>query len=224
MKIRAFAVAALAAALAFGAGSTINSTPPEASASSEVIHFATAGDSLTINNTTENPMWWRQWDSTTILKTSPGGYAKSGYTSAQVLAAIPADIPNADVLVIMLGTNDVRLGVANSTTLANFKKIADKVGAPRVVLAATPPSNITTCAGTYSDCATGQFGLNRAMSTFAYQNGWLFVDPWFKMRQLDGNWTSKTYTYDYRHPTKAGSEVVKHRMEQAIRLAYEGTI
>jgi hypothetical protein len=221
MKLRNRTAAAIAAVLALGAV-TIGSPPPEADASPSIIKFATAGDSITINKTPA--MWWRQWDSTTIRKTSPGGFAKSGYTSGQVLKAIPADIPHADVLVIVLGANDMRLGVPVTTVLSNFKRIADKVGAPRVVLAATPPSNLTSTRRCPDrGCRTAQFVLNRAMSTFAYKHGWLFVDPWLKVRQVNNGWT-KTYTYDGRHPTFVASEIAKNRLEQAIRIAYKGTL
>jgi hypothetical protein len=126
------------------------------------------------------------------------------------------------VLVIVLGTNDMRLGVPVATVLASFKKIADKVGAPRVVLAATPPSDLTST-GRCPDrgCRTAQYVLNRAMSTYAFQRGWLFVDPWFKVRKPSGGWTSGA-TYDGRHPTFTASTIAKDRLEQAIRIAYEG--
>lgn len=223
MKFRSFAAAVLASALTFTTAVVIDEEPPPVSAATETIHFATAGDSITINNTVENPMWWRQWDSSTILKTSPGGFAKSGYTSAQVLAEIPADIPGADVLVIALGTNDQRLEVPNSTTFANFVKIADKVGAPRVVVTAIPPSNIFDQCGDRG-CRTEQYVFNRDLSTFAYQQGWHFIDPWFKVRLLNNGWSEPSATYDGRHPSKQSSLIAKHRIEQAIRIAYQGTI
>jgi lysophospholipase L1-like esterase len=182
------------------------------------IRFAYAGDSLTAGSSS----WLNQWEATDVLPV--GGFARSQYTTGQVLAAIEPQ-PDADVLVIMLGTNDARLGVDTDTILANLDAIAAKVGAPRVILCYTPPSDYTeggpSPACVNGSCRTIQYVLNRDFHLHAFKRGWFIADPWAKVRLMNNGWSSGADT-DGRHPTADTSVIVRNRLELYIRQAVNG--
>lgn len=101
------------------------------------------GDSITIANS--EPQFGEQGDESwwSHLVCS-GNYAAgrnagvAGQTSAEVLARLRADRPRADVLVIEAGTNDLRLKVPLSTTVANLRAaVQEGKAAARVVVLTT---------------------------------------------------------------------------------------
>lgn len=215
MRNRTILTAALALSTLIGGVSA--AVPTTAAAEDTTLTFATAGDSLTIYPDT----WWQQWNDPSIVKTSPGGYASSGKTSEQVLEALRPLVPlDADVLVLMLGTNDVRLGFTVAETLANLDAIVELVDAPSVLVTLTPPSDLTTTSCPTS-CRTGQFVLNRAIQSHAAKRGWLAADPWSSYRAMSQGWTPGA-SDDGRHPTAEVGTAVRERMEVYIRQAAEG--
>jgi lysophospholipase L1-like esterase len=147
-----------------------------------------------------------------------GGFAAPGYTSGQVLANIEA-APDADVLVIMVGTNDVRLGVDPYTTRDNIDAIAAKVGAARVLLVGTPPINSTNYRGI--DRRTKGYVLNRYLIKIAAYRGWMYADPFANYRGYNNAWLSGR-SADGTHPTAAASAYAAARMETYIRQTFEG--
>jgi lysophospholipase L1-like esterase len=203
------AAAALAAAFTLG---TVTA-PPQADAADNTIKFAYAGDSLT----SWDSSWLKQLDDPSLVNV--GGFAKSGYTTAQVLEKIKR-VPDADVLVIMLGTNDVRLGVPISTIKKNIDKIVAKVGAPHVLLSFIPPSDVTSSKGINRRVQSAM--LNRYFNHLAYHRGWAVDDPWTPARTTKNGWYSGKST-DKVHPTAAVSKVASDRLERYIRQAVEGT-
>ncbi|MFC0681221.1 SGNH/GDSL hydrolase family protein [Lysobacter korlensis] len=207
-RVRSFAAAAALAA-AFGVGILV--APPQADAADSTISFAFAGDSLTAVSTS----WLHQLDDPALIRA--GGYAKSGYTSAQVFEQI--EPVTADVLVIMLGTNDVRLGVTPNTVASNLVKIVAKVGAPRVVVSYLPPSDVTNSNGI--DRRSRAFQMNQYLAEFAARRGWMMVDPWSSYRLGTMAWAVGA-SADRVHPVRAVSGAVADRMELYMRQAVEG--
>jgi lysophospholipase L1-like esterase len=207
-RIKSLAAAA-ALATAFSVGTL--AAPPQADAADSTVSFAYAGDSLTSGSAS----WLYQLDDPSLIPA--GGYAKSGYTSAQVLANITPVA--ADVLVIMLGANDVRLGVSQGTVGANLDKIVAKVGAPRVVLTYLPPSDVTSSKGI--NRRTRAFQMNRYLAEFAAKRGWMIVDPWSSYRLGTMAWAAGA-SADRVHPVPKVSGAVANRMELYIRQAVDG--
>lgn len=174
--------------------------------------FAAFGDS-----TTSRASAWLPHVDDTVQHV--GGYAQPGFTSAEVLAHVtPVD---ADVTVIMLGTNDVADGLTSPSRMAtkrNIEAIATQSGARRVLLAAIAPCDEVSVL----DRRTLGYALNRDLSQFAADHGWLFADPWSSVRLLSNGWTSGA-SGDKVHPTDATSTTYTGpRMSLYIRQAHTG--
>lgn len=121
-----------------------------------------------------------------------GGWAVDGATTtAMADNASPAE---ADVLVIMGGTNDLAFGGTTGEVAANATIIADVVGAPNVVLAAIAP---------FDYLPAEALALNESLASFAAQQGWYFVDPWVDVRTPAGTWVAE-YRTDGVHTSPAG--------------------
>ncbi|WP_220034244.1 SGNH/GDSL hydrolase family protein [Curtobacterium sp. MCSS17_008] len=148
-----------------------------------------------------------------------GGVAINGATSTRILHG--ATKRDADVLVVMAGTNDLRYGYSSKSILKNIDGIARTVGADHVLIAAIAPSNITKYGSKRIDRRKQGEILNRDLQNHALTKGWMFVDPWAADRMLNGGWSWKRTT-DGVHPTTAMSAKVSVRMQQAIHLAAEG--
>jgi hypothetical protein len=175
--------------------------------------FTYAGDSLTAMDKS----WMRQLKDPTMVNV--GGTSIGGATSTRILER--SSERDADVLVVMAGTNDLRYGYSTKSILKNIDKITKKVGARHVVIAAIAPSNITNYSKKHIDRRKQGEILNRDLQNHALTRGWMFVDPWAADRRLDGGWPSSR-TYDGVHPTVAMSKKVSVRMQQAIHIAAEG--
>ena len=207
------AVLAVGAALAasFGVGTLVAPPQADAAGTGVPIQFAYAGDSIT----SDPNSWLYLMDDPTVVRA--GGYAQNGRTSAQILQAI-APVPH-DVLVIMAGTNDVRLGIAPTTVVANLDQIVKKMGSTRVVIALTPPNDNLNAKG-INQRERG-YNLNRALVNHAAKRGWLVVDPFSSFRRVTNGWVAG-FSKDRIHPVPAASKAAADRMEVYIRQAFEG--
>ncbi|MGY1635026.1 SGNH/GDSL hydrolase family protein [Geodermatophilus sp. SYSU D00742] len=118
-----------------------------------------------------------------------GGWATGGATTADMrAAATPMD---ADVLVLMGGTNDLVLGRPWERTREDLLAVADVVGIGAVLLSAVPP---------HDDLPESATELNRQLQVLADEQGWQFVDPWADARQ-DGAYVPGA-SLDGVHPTQ----------------------
>lgn len=177
----------------------------------DAVTFAYAGDSITAR-----PDSWLH-----VLEGDPevravGGYAHSGYRSDQVLHEI-APVPDADVLVVELGTNDVNQAVPTRRTITNIDALVRKVDAPHVLVVAGPPSDPTTSLWG-ADRRTGQRVLSRALRADAQEHGWSYVDPFTAIRLPDGAYERGT-TPDGIHPSAEANLTVAKVMANAIEAA-----
>lgn len=177
----------------------------------DAVTFAYAGDSITARPDS----WLHAIESDDRLH-AVGGYAHSGYRADQVLREI-GPVPDADVLVVELGTNDVNQAVPLTTTLRNVAAVVAKVDAHHVLVVAGPPSDWTT--SRYgADRRTGQLVLSGALREQADENGWSYVDPFTALRAADGAWKPGT-TPDGIHGTAAANVVIARAMASAIESA-----
>ncbi|MEP6477862.1 MAG: SGNH/GDSL hydrolase family protein [Rhodoglobus sp.] len=138
-----------------------------------------------------------------------GGWAQGGaQTSLMMQNVTPVD---ADVLVIMAGTNDLgdQWGVPMQERLDHILAIAQTVGARHVVLSAIPPLDLAPQWSTE---------YNAVLQQFAATMGWSWVDPWVQLRAPDGHYINGL-TPDGAHPTPAGFETVAQVLASAIRAA-----
>jgi lysophospholipase L1-like esterase len=124
-----------------------------------------------------------------------GGWAVSGALTSQM--ARGAQALDADVLVILAGTNDVYRGLPFGSCAANLRSIADTVGARRVVVSSIPPIDFEpTLVTTY----------NEQLQELAAASGWEFVDAMAGIRR--GDRFADGMSVDGVHPTVLAAEEI----------------
>jgi acyl-CoA thioesterase-1 len=135
-----------------------------------------------------------------------GGWAAPGATTAAMVAGVrPVD---ADVLVVMGGTNDVGTGVPWAATQTNLQEIVRTAAVPTVLLSAIPPRD---------DSPERAVQTNRDLEQLAASQGWGFVDPWADMSS-DGRWIPGT-SEDGIHPVEEVATLVGQRLAAAVAAA-----
>ncbi|MDM7892645.1 SGNH/GDSL hydrolase family protein [Curtobacterium caseinilyticum] len=174
----------------------------------DAVPFAYAGDSITARPDS----WLHQLERDDRLH-AVGGYAHSGYRADQVLAEV-GPVPEARVLVVEVGTNDVNQAVPAERTIADVDAIVRKVGAERVLVVAGPPSD-WTWSRWGADRRSGQLVLTDALHADADAHGWAFVDPFRSIRAADGAYVAGT-SRDGIHPTAEANRGVARAMADAI--------
>lgn len=175
------------------------------------IAYAVAGDSLSANSDS----WLHQEADPSVSYV--GGFQQAGYTTNGVLANI-GPVPGAQVLVVMLGTNDVKYGVDPATIDAHIEGIVAKVGAPHVLISFLPPSDITDDATTHVNRRVVGITENRELVALAAKHGWLYADPFSFQRAWTNAWGTGA-SPDGTHPSTVVSALVAQRMALYIRQA-----
>ncbi len=175
MRTRTLLIAAVALACGLGAVAAVVRTVP-AEATDEGLRFTVAGDSLTAGNGDAFPgsddvpqLAWPRWADAEPDLVYAGGWAVSGATSTEIAAGVTAR--DAEVLVILAGTNDFRDRVPLEREKRDLVAIANTVGAPGVVLLALPPLDRLAGEGVVAD-------WNVELEAWAAEQGWSWVDPW----------------------------------------------
>jgi hypothetical protein len=97
-----------------------------------------------------------------------GGWARSGATPDEMASAIEP-IDDVDVLVILAGTNAVRLGETVADEADAYRHMVDVVKPERVLVSSIPP---------YSAHAADARIYNSALRSLTEAEGWTWVDPW----------------------------------------------
>lgn len=132
-----------------------------------------------------------------------GGWAEWGATTAQMASATQHAL-DADVLVILAGTNDV-----NATPFdqigANIRQIVASADVESVVLSSVPPID-------YSPGRTEE--LNAYLEGLAGDEGWTWVDASAGLRE--GRRFATGMSYDGIHPTAEGARVIGEAIRAAI--------
>lgn len=163
----------------------------------------TAAHQRTLAQGLTSGSWVSAAISPTYRTTLDGGWAKSGANSSLMLKNTQRWRP--DVLVIMIGTNDVaRQGyqLPWAQTRANIIAAVAKVQPKRVLLSAVAPMNVTD-ATPYPRDPADEVAYNARLRALASNEGWTFVDPWTHFRASDGTWANPNDTSDGVHGTRA---------------------
>jgi lysophospholipase L1-like esterase len=172
------------------------------------VRVAVVGDSLTAGGgrllseglTADTWMTYAQGDGIDYV----GGYAKGGSTVQEQAAAV-RPIDDVDVLVLMSGTNDVRLGLTFAESAASYDAIVDTIRAEHVVVAAIPP---------YDRAPRAAARYEGQLERYVAHEGWTFTDPWGFARA--GDVFAAGTTVDGIHPTTAGYEALGHALRDAV--------
>lgn len=156
--------------------------------------FAAVGDSITAGKepgtdslATPGATSWLNGDTATHLQ-RVGGWAEPGTVTADMRANVrPTD---ADLLVLLGGTNDLARGVPWDVTAANLRAISATVGARGTLLVAIPPSDADP---------GGRNAFNVRLAALAAELGWRYLDPWTSVD--DGGAWVPGMTVEGIHPT-----------------------
>jgi lysophospholipase L1-like esterase len=226
---RAGAGALLAAAVLLGGCGPVGSGPgsslphaaagtaaPSATGTPEVpalVRLAAVGDSITQadGDVPAGVLGTGSWLSSTVAEevTFAGGWARGGATTADMLAAAgPVD---ADVLVVLAGTNDPPAGISGEQTAANLRALVARMGVPRVVLSAVPPR----------DAVPGMaVDTNRVLADLAAAEGWTFADPMAAVRA--GDLFTPGMSDDGLHPNPRAAAVIGESLRVTVREVARG--
>jgi hypothetical protein len=174
---------------------------------STALTYAVAGDSITA----WPGSWKDQLDDPGL--NFAGGFAEDGATTAHVLAHTRPT--PADVLVIMLGTNDVKFDVPFTELVDNIERIAATAGCKSTLLCLLPPSNHTR--GTINRRTNGVVA-NRHLYDLGARRGWIVADPFAFARASNNAWGGGA-SDDGTHPLEHVSNEAARRLQLFIRQA-----
>jgi lysophospholipase L1-like esterase len=180
-----------------GAGTEVEITVSVLGDSNTAAHRRTLAEGLASGS------WAAAAISPTYGTTLDGGWAMSGANSSMMLENTQRWRP--DVLVIMIGTNDLaRQGyeLPWAKTRANIIASVAKALPKRVLISAVAPLDVTD-ATPYPRDPTDELVYNARLRALASYEGWTFVDPWSRFRAPDGTWTDPNDTSDGVHGTRA---------------------
>ncbi|MGY1719528.1 SGNH/GDSL hydrolase family protein [Blastococcus sp. SYSU DS0552] len=138
-----------------------------------------------------------------------GGWATPGATIEDMREGVTAY--QADVLVLMGGTNDLHASVPWDVSERNLREIVEAVGIDEVILAAVPPLNSLPAQAVEH---------NHRLEELAGRSGWTYVDPWTEVRQ-DGAYVDGA-SEDGVHPVPAVADQAGERIREAVLEATEG--
>lgn len=176
-------------------------SPPATSTPAGPLRMAVVGDSISHGDSADfgggalGDFSWVRWAVDDRL-TFVGGWAVPGaLTEAMAQNAQPYD---ADVLVILAGTNDLAFGVAPDQTAAHLVQIAESSGVARLVLVGIPPNDFGADAVTQ---------YNAALQRLATERGWEFADAAGALR-TEHNTYREGLTWDGVHPTVEGARLL----------------
>lgn len=175
--------------------------------------MAAVGDSLTeadspdIDRGDPGPQSWVSYAIGSDIE-FVGGWASWGAPTQAMADAV--DIPfDADVLVILAGTNDSGW-TPFEITAANIETIVKTADVEIVVLSSVPPLD---------GAPENAVQLNRQLEPLAEQNGWIWVDSAAGLR--DGDQFADGMAYDGVHPTETGARVIGEAIREAILETFE---
>ncbi|GAA1823639.1 SGNH/GDSL hydrolase family protein [Agromyces salentinus] len=133
-----------------------------------------------------------------------GGWAEWGATTARMLDEVAAY--EADVLVVLAGTNDVAFGVPFAETTSNLERIVDTAGITEVVVVSIPPIDADP---------DGADAFNDRLEAVARDRGWRFVDGSAGLRTGDGTFR-EGMSSDGLHPSEAGAKVLGEAIAEEL--------
>lgn len=138
-----------------------------------------------------------------------GGWAEWGASIARMADAVTEPF-DADVLVILAGTNDVGW-TAPEEIDAGLRTIVDRAGVDAVVLSSVPPLD-----GAVEEAER----MNAELEDVAHRHDWTWVDSAAGLR--DGGAFAEGMSVDGVHPSDAGARVIGEAIAPAVVEAAGG--
>lgn len=162
----------------------------------------TAGDSQDLNEGVPGPLSWTSYAAGPEVE-FVGGWAEWGATTERMAEAVTEPF-DADVLVVLAGTNDVTTR-SHQDTAANLVEIVETAEVDRVLLSSVPPND-------HARERTTE--LNAFLRAFAAEHGWEWVDAAAPLR--DGDRFQPDMTSDGIHPSEAGARALGSAIGAAV--------
>ncbi|WP_144719944.1 SGNH/GDSL hydrolase family protein [Agrococcus jejuensis] len=189
--------------------STTPAASPTATTSDQVVRMAVVGDSITDADSPDlanGDLGAQSWVAHAVDDevAFAGGWAEWGARTAQMADAIAAPF-DADVLVILAGTNDALGDDLAADVGAQLVRIVERAGVDEVVVSSIPP---LASAPDRSDA------VNDFLEPFVAQQGWTWVDASAGLRDGDG-FVAGT-SYDGVHLTEAGAGLLGAAIRTAV--------
>ncbi|MEE6280990.1 SGNH/GDSL hydrolase family protein [Georgenia sunbinii] len=177
----------------------------------EAVRLAVVGDSITAADSPDlaggelgRGSW--VWHAVGEEITFAGGWAQWGATTEQMAVAVPE--LDADVLVILAGTNDAGAGVPFAQTARNIEAIVANAGVDEVALSAVPPIDAAP---------QNAVELNADIEELAAAHDWTWV-PHPSALAEDGEF-APGMANDGLHPTEAGARLIGEAIATAVLTA-----
>ncbi|RXZ48657.1 SGNH/GDSL hydrolase family protein [Agromyces fucosus] len=183
---------------------------PEASALADLGTFAAVGDSITDADSPDfaaGDFGDASWAKYVVDDgfAFAGGWAEWGATTAMMADAVgPVD---ADVLVVLAGTNDVAFSIPFEDSAANLERIVEVVGIEDVVVVSIPPMDALPA---------GAEAYNERLHELATDQGWRWVEASAGLRTADGRFADGM-SLDGLHPSVEGARVLGEAIASALR-------
>lgn len=191
-------------------GPADGTTLPETSAVAAHGTFAAVGDSITDADSPDfaaGDLGAASW-ATYVVDDGfafAGGWAEWGATTAMMVASV--ERIEADILVVLAGTNDVAFGIPFDESAANLDRIIDAVGIEDVVVVSIPPMDA------FPD---GVEAYNERLDDLAGDRGWWFVDASAGLRTTAGSYRDGM-SFDGLHPSVDGARVLGEAIAAGLR-------
>ncbi|WP_127792547.1 SGNH/GDSL hydrolase family protein [Agromyces sp. LHK192] len=172
--------------------------------------FAAVGDSITDANSPDlaaGDLGSESWATYVVEAGSEfaGGWAEWGAPTSLMAESVTE--VDAEVLVMIAGTNDVAFGIPFAETAEHLDRIVDTVGIDEVVISSIPPIDLNP---------GGAAEFNDELEAFADDRGWRFVDASAGLRGGDGRFADGM-SYDGLHPTERGARVLADAIIDELR-------
>jgi len=206
---RVAALAVVGASLAGCAAAGTSPAQPAPGASDDAVRMAVVGDSITAADSEDlagGALGAQSWVSYAIDEdvAFAGGWAQWGARTAQMADGI-AEPFDADVLVILAGTNDAYADDLDAEIGAHLVRIVERAGVDEVVLSSIPP---------LEPAPDRAESVNAFLEPFAAQQGWTWVDATAGLR--DGDGFARATSYDGVHLTEEGARIVGAAIADAV--------
>lgn len=182
--------------------------PPMADPVDDAIRMAAVGDSITDADSRDlaggvpGPRSWVSYAVGPEVEFI-GGWAEWGARIARMADAV-AEPFDADVLVILAGTNDAGWTPPEEID-AGLRTIAERSGVDEIVLSSVPPLD---------HASESAQRLNVQLEEIARSNGWTWVDAAAGLRENGG--FAAGLSDDGVHPTEAGARVLGEAIGPAV--------
>lgn len=169
-----------------------SSSVPTGASSSDLVRVAVVGDSLSagstgfLGNGLDAGSWMTYAQGGRIEYV--GGWARAGATPDEMAASV-GPIGDVDVLVVLAGTNAVRVGASLQDEQTAYDQIVSTISPQRVIVSSIPP---------YAPNPGGGIRYNRELRQFVESRGWQWFDTW-QFARVGDDWRPG-FSIDGVHP------------------------